>query len=92
MNDERIEEVCEEKADELVDMLVRCTYCSEPFKECDTLTPGIGLTVGETDVAKYHGMYWHHGCVQDYEKENCRWLRFMRISLRILLHRCCQFI
>ncbi len=69
----RIKEVSEEKADQLVDALVRCAYCKEPFKECDTLIPGIGVVVGETDVVEHDGSYWHRGCVDDFEKDNRRY-------------------
>jgi len=67
-NPEKIKRVGEDTADRLVDALIRCTYCKEPFKECDTLIPYIGLITGETSVVKYRGRYWHHGCVEDYRK------------------------
>ena len=51
-----------------------CYYCGEPFKECDTLIPGIGVIIGEVDIKKYLNYYWHHGCIIDYKKEttNCK--------------------
>lgn len=63
-----IKRVSEKKGDELVDRLVCCFFCNEPFKECDTIIPGVGTIVGETDVKKYKGRYWHWGCIYDYEK------------------------
>ena len=50
-----------------------CYYCGEPFKECDTFIPGIGVIIGEVDIKKYLNYYWHHGCIIDYKKEttNC---------------------
>lgn len=68
MNSDAIEEVSEEKAEKLVDALVFCAYCNEPFKECDTLIPGIGVIVGEIDVVKYGDRFWHSGCVRDFMK------------------------
>jgi hypothetical protein len=51
-----------------------CYYCGEPFKECDTLIPGIGVIIGEVDIKKYLDYCWHHGCIIDYKKEtiNCK--------------------
>jgi hypothetical protein len=64
----KIEDVNDDTAEELVDSLVSCSYCNEPFKECDTLIPGVGVIVGETDVVRYAGKYWHSGCVEDYRR------------------------
>lgn len=58
----------EEYQDELVDQLKVCYYCGEPFKECDTIIPGTGVIVGETDVVKYKNRFWHHDCVDDWYK------------------------
>lgn len=57
--------VSEEKADLLVDDLIFCAYCNEPFKECDTIIPGVGLILGETDVVRYNNKFWHNGCISD---------------------------
>jgi hypothetical protein len=65
----RLEEV---EQDWLVDELVTCFYCGEPFKECDTLIPGIGVVVGETDVVKYKNKFWHYGCIADWHKEKAK--------------------
>lgn len=62
-------ELTEEEQDELVDECQTCNYCHEPFKECDTLIPGIGVVVGETDVVNYKNKFWHHGCVADWQKD-----------------------
>jgi hypothetical protein len=70
MHEERIIELTEEEQDKLVDDLVTCFYCHEPFKESDSLIPGIGLILGETDVAKYTNEFWHHGCIADWQKNN----------------------
>ena len=67
-----IKDVSEEKADEMVDNLVFCSYCGEPFKECDAVILGIGVIIGKTDVKFYKGRYWHYGCIYDFEKEK-RW-------------------
>lgn len=72
MNADEIEgivKLSETYQDYLVDACERCFYCNEPFKECDTLVPGIGVIVGETDVVLYKDKYWHHGCVIDWQKE-----------------------
>lgn len=61
-------ELAEEEQDNLVDDLVTCWYCHEPFKECDTLIPGVGVIVGETDVVKYRKRFWHYGCIFDWHK------------------------
>jgi len=63
-----ITELSEEEQDFLVDECETCYYCHEPFKECDTLILGIGVIVGETDVAKYKNKFWHHGCIEDWLK------------------------
>lgn len=63
-----VEPVSDRQAEELVDALVCCTFCHEPFRECDTVIPGIGVVVGETDVVRLRGCYWHSGCVSDYAK------------------------
>lgn len=63
-----IKEVSEERAEQLVDLLVLCAYCKEPFKECDTLVPGVGVIIGETNVVEYAKKYWHRGCVEDFTK------------------------
>jgi hypothetical protein len=60
--------VSEEQADRLSDALVCCAFCGEPFKECDTVIPGVGVIVGETDVVKWRTRYWHLGCVRGFEK------------------------
>ena len=64
----KIRQISEEKAVSLVDNLVFCVYCNEPFKECDTIIPGVGVIIGETDVVKYQNKFWHSGCVIDFEK------------------------
>ena len=46
-----------------------CHYCGEPFKECDTFIPSIGVLIGEVDIKKYLNHDWHHGCINDYKKE-----------------------
>ena len=61
--------VSEETVDKLYDSLQVCSYCKTPFKECDTITPGRGLVIGETDVVEYKNLFWHYGCVFDYEKD-----------------------
>jgi hypothetical protein len=63
-----IKTVTEEKADELYNAIEVCHYCKEPFKECDTIIPGIGLIVGAMDLVEYNNFFWHHGCIFDYEK------------------------
>jgi hypothetical protein len=52
--------------DRLVDDCRVCHYCREPFKECDTLIPGVGVIIGETDVVKWKNRFWHHGCIYDW--------------------------
>jgi len=64
-----IHKVSERKAEFLGDELIFCNYCNEPFKECDTIIPGKGVIIGETDVARYKNKFWHNGCIYDYEKE-----------------------
>lgn len=64
--------VSEEKADELYELLVVCAYCKTPFKECDTVIPCEGLVIGETDVREYRNLFWHSGCILDYQKEHKR--------------------
>ena len=61
-------ELEEVEQDWLVDELATCHCCAEPFKECDTLIPGVGVIVGETDVVKYKYKFWHHGCIEDWHK------------------------
>jgi hypothetical protein len=63
-----IKNVAENRADELVDRLVCCHFCNEPFKECETVIPGVGVIEGDMDVKKYRGKYWHWGCIYDHEK------------------------
>ena len=63
-------ELEEVEKDWLVDELATCYYCHEPFKECDTLIPGVGVIVGETDVVKYKYKFWHYGCIFDWHKDN----------------------
>jgi hypothetical protein len=46
-----------------------CFFCDEPFKECDTIIPGVGLIIGCVDIKKYKNHYWHKGCIGDYKKE-----------------------
>ena len=78
-----ITSLTDEKEDELVDRLIYCFFCNEPFKECDTIKPGVGVIVGETDVKKYKGRYWHWGCIYDYEKmdkpERAEWREWKRV-------------
>ena len=69
-NNYRIQKVSEKKAEQLSDDLVFCAYCNEPFKECDSVIPGIGVIIGETDVVKYRNTFWHRGCIADYKKSN----------------------
>lgn len=64
-----IMKVSEAKAEGLHHSLVCCNYCKTPFKECDTLIPGKGLIIGETDVVEYRNRFWHRGCIFDYEKD-----------------------
>ena len=59
---------CEQNV--IVDEGKTCHYCAEPFKECDRVVPGLGVVVGATDVVKFLGKYWHHGCIGDWYKEN----------------------
>ncbi|MDT8302175.1 MAG: hypothetical protein RQ760_11875 [Sedimentisphaerales bacterium] len=61
-------ELTEQEEGNLVDDCETCWYCSEPFKECDTLLPGVGVIVGETDIVKYRKRYWHYGCIFDWRK------------------------
>jgi hypothetical protein len=61
--------VSKEKADELYESFVVCAYCKTPFKECDTIIPGKGLVIGETDVKEYRNSFWHSGCILDYQQE-----------------------
>ena len=68
MNGARVIELTEQEQDRLVGQLETCHYCGEPFKECDTLIPGVGVIVGETDVVKYSNKFWHHGCIADSHK------------------------
>lgn len=63
-----IESVGEEKAERLYNELALCAYCKEPFKECDTVIPGKGVIIGETDVVEYKNHFWHYGCVFDSKK------------------------
>ena len=62
-------ELAEKYQDWLVDECEACHYCHEPFKECNTLIPGVGVIIGETDVARYKNKFWHHGCIKDWQKE-----------------------
>ncbi len=72
-----IKKLPEWKEDELVDRLIFCFFCNEPFRECVTVIPGVGVIEGETDVRKYKTRYWHWGCIYDYEKmtkeEHAEW-------------------
>lgn len=47
-----------------------CHYCGEPFKECDTVIPEVGVIVGEVDIEEYESQCWHYGCITDFKKEN----------------------
>lgn len=62
----------QEKIDQLLLDAACCHFCNEPFKECDTVIPGIGVVVGDTDVEKHNGLYWHSGCIGDYYKDKAR--------------------
>ena len=64
----KVQQFTEDEADAIADTDEVCYYCSEPFKECDTLIPSIGVIVGETDVVRYIDKYWHCGCVADWHK------------------------
>lgn len=64
-----IKAVSERKTDQLYDSLAVCAYCKTPFKECDTIIPGKGLIIGKFDVVKYKNLFWHYGCVFDYNKD-----------------------
>ena len=55
--------------DDILEGDIVCHYCGEPFKECDTIIPGIGLIIDEIDIRKYKNNYWHRGCVSDFKKE-----------------------
>jgi hypothetical protein len=55
--------------EELIDTDEVCFYCGSPFKECDTVIPGVGVIVGDVDVAEYFSHYWHSGCIDDWTKE-----------------------
>jgi hypothetical protein len=59
-------ELTEKQQDRLVDDCRVCHFCEELFKECDTLIPGVGVIVGETDVVKWKNNYWHYGCISDW--------------------------
>jgi hypothetical protein len=65
-----ITQLTESEKDVIVDEGKTCHYCSEPFKECDRVVPGLGVLVGATDVVKFLGKYWHYGCIADWYKEN----------------------
>ncbi len=65
---EGIVELTEQQQDDLVDECVTCWYCHEPFKECDTLIPGVGVIVGDIDVVQYKTLFWHRGCIEDWHK------------------------
>ena len=60
----------EPEHDTIVDNGETCYYCAEPFKECDRVVPGLGVVVGATDLVKFLGKYWHHGCIEDWYKQN----------------------
>ena len=62
----------QEEIDLLLEDGACCYCCHSPFKECDTVIPGIGVVIGETDVEKHNGLYWHAGCIADYYKEKAR--------------------
>jgi hypothetical protein len=47
-----------------------CSYCAEPFKECDTLYSDGRFEVGEIDVIGFKESYYHTGCLLDYFREN----------------------
>ncbi len=46
-----------------------CYYCGEPFKECDTIIPGVGVIIGDVDIKKYKKQYLHRGCIIDFKKK-----------------------
>jgi len=66
MLDNDILELTEEQQDHLVDDCLVCCFCGELFKECDTIMPGIGVIIGETDVVKWKNRLWHRGCISDW--------------------------
>ena len=68
-NYKKIQSVSEEEADKLVDAFIYCNFCNEPFRECVTVIPGVGVIIGETDVKKYKNKFWHYGCIADFEKK-----------------------
>lgn len=70
MDNEKIEILTEDEADAVADGDDVCHFCGEPFKEGDTIIPGVGVIAGETDVVRWRGKYWHWGCVGDWKKEN----------------------
>ena len=66
-NSRIIKFISEKKADKLYDSASVCFYCKTPFRECDTIIPGVGVVLGEVDVVQYKNHYWHYGCIDDYE-------------------------
>lgn len=86
INPLRIRSISEEKAERLYDAVSVCHYCKTPFRECDTLIPGKGLVAGEVDVVEYRKLFWHYGCVFDYEKDkSSRKINFKRSKLWLSL-------
>ena len=67
-----IKSISEEMKDKLYDSLAVCAYCKSPFTECDTIIPDKGIVVGEVDVVEYKNLFWHSGCILDYQKEDKR--------------------
>jgi hypothetical protein len=47
-----------------------CSYCGEPFRECDTLFSDGRFEIGEIDVIGFKENYYHTGCLLDYFREN----------------------
>lgn len=68
-NKNKIEKISTDSAEKIINRLVFCKYCNEPFKECDTVIPSIGVILGKIDVVKWRNNFWHSGCIQDYQKQ-----------------------
>jgi hypothetical protein len=68
MHKDKVLTLTEQEADDVADSDEVCHFCDEPFKEGDTIIPGVGVIVGEMDVVRYRGKHWHHGCVADWRK------------------------
>ena len=64
----KIQKVVRKKAEKLINTLVFCNYCNEPFKECDTVVPCVGVIIGEIDIVKHQNKFWHSGCIADFKK------------------------